>query len=150
LPPVIEEYKGTAAVYLKKILALTRGDHPQLVGLSPEGRTGPNATLCQPPTGAGLFLELLAHNQIPLLPVGFFQDDENAMVANFGKPFKLNVARHLTREQRDGEASRQAMVEIGKLLPEKMWGEYTEDIRRTRESVKSQNEKSIDAPPKRM
>jgi hypothetical protein len=97
-----------------------------------------------------LFLELLAHNQIPLLPVGFFQDDENAMVANFGKPFKLNVARHLTREQRDGEASRQAMVEIGKLLPEKMWGEYTEDIRRTRESVKSQNEKSIDAPHKRM
>ena len=128
LPPVIDEYKGTGAIDVRRILALTRGDHPQLIGISPEGRTGENMTLCQPPSGAGLFLDLLSHDKIPFLPVGFFTDDATTMVVNFGKPFKLNVPRNLPRPIRDCDAARQVMVEIGKLLPEKMWGVYREDI----------------------
>lgn len=130
LPPVVAEYKGTGAIPVRKILALTRGDHPQLVGISPEGRTGENATLCKPPVSTGLFLEMLSHNQIPFLPIGFFTENENTLVANFGKPFTINLPRHLPRATRDAEIACQTMVEIGKLLPQKMWGAYCDQVRR--------------------
>lgn len=127
LPPIVEEYKGMGGVYVRKILGLTREPQPALIGISPEGRTGENVTLCQPPTGAGLFLEMLSHNQIPFLPVGFYTQDKT-MFVNFGKLFMLHVPRRLPRPARDCEITRQVMIAIGKLLPEKMWGTYAQDI----------------------
>jgi len=130
LPPVIEEYKGTGAIAVRRVLALTRGETPQLVGMAPEGRTGENLALCNPPEGAGLFLLLLSHNKIPFLPAGGFEDDENRLTVNFGAPFMLDVPNTLPRAERDREAAKQVMVQIGKLLPERMWGVYREEIER--------------------
>jgi hypothetical protein len=129
LPPVIDEYKGEGGIAVRRTLALTRGEEPELVALAPEGKTGANLALCNPPSGAGLFMHLLSHNKIPFLPAANFEDDDQVLTVNFGTPFMLNVPRTLERAQRDYEASRQVMVEIGKLLPERMWGVYREDIR---------------------
>lgn len=127
LPPVVEHYRGTAAYAIRRALTLTRGDNPQLVGLAPEGTTGQGLALCEPPIGNGLFLTMLAHDKIPFLPVGLYEED--TLIAKFGKPFELHVPHALPREQRDREIARQVMTHIGALLPEKMWGVYHNDVR---------------------
>jgi len=128
LPPVLEQYRGTAAYAIRRALALTRGDNPQLVGLAPEGNTGQGLALCEPPPSGGLFLLMLAHGTIPFLPVGLYEED--TLIAKFGKPFDLQVPDTLPREQRDRAAARQVMTHIGALLPEKMWGVYERDIQK--------------------
>ncbi|MBI5650202.1 MAG: hypothetical protein HZC40_07140 [Chloroflexi bacterium] len=126
LPPVVAEYRGHAAPDIRRILAHTRGAIPELIGLAPEGGTGANLALCEPPSGAGLFLLLLTHDTLPILPVGLYEDD--ALIANFGAPFQLCVPRDLSRDQRDRDAVRRVMIAIGRLLPEKMWGMYRQEI----------------------
>lgn len=130
LPPVIgnNEFRGQGTLEIRHALALTRGSAPQLVGIAPEGRTGENCSLCQPPPGTGLFLLLLTHGTVPCLPVGIYEDDDGALTASFGAPFQLSVPCACSRRERDGEAARQVMVEIGKLLPERMWGAYRSEI----------------------
>ncbi|CAG0947645.1 hypothetical protein ANRL1_04379 [Anaerolineae bacterium] len=128
LPPVVEEYRGQAAPSIRRALTLVRGDAPELVGLAPEGHTGPNLALCEPPAGAGLFLLLLAHDQIPILPVGLYEDDDATLTAKFGAPFDLCVPRTLERAARDRKAVRAVMIAIGKLLPARMWGAYRDVI----------------------
>lgn len=129
LPPILEEYRGQGATGVRHALALTRGENPQLVGIAPEGRTGPNLALCEPPTGAGLFLLMLTHDTTPCLPAGVFEDDSLSLTVNFGAPFQLCMPRDLAREERDRQAAWQVMVEIGKLLPERMWGVYRQEIK---------------------
>lgn len=130
LPPALDwdKYRGQGAMAIRHALALTRRNPPELLGVSPEGNTGKDLGLCQPPHGAGLMLLLLTRDTIPLLPVGIFEDDEQIINVNFGKPFHIAVSRRLSKEQRDCEAARQVMIEIGKLLPERMWGIYRHDI----------------------
>ncbi len=132
LPPVLgnNEFRGEGTLAIRGAVALTRGDPPALLGVAPEGKTGDNLTLCQPPIGAGLFLLLLTRDTIPVLPCGIFEDDNTrTLTVNFGAPFQLNVPRRLPKAERDGQAARQAMVHIGALLPERMWGVYYEEIK---------------------
>lgn len=135
LPPVLgtDEFRGQGALEVRHAAKLTRGPSPQLVGLAPEGRTGENLTLCEPPEGAGLFLLMLTHDTVPCLPVGLYEDEDagGILTVNFGPPFQLHVPRGLPREARDRAAARTVMVEIGKLLPARMWGVYHEGIART-------------------
>ncbi|MBI3721906.1 MAG: hypothetical protein HY248_05065 [Fimbriimonas ginsengisoli] len=128
LPPVIDEYRGAAAPALKRAIALTRGDDPQLLALAPEGMTGAGQALREPPPGAGLFLQLLSHDAIDFLPAGIYEAND-ALTVHFGAPFRLNVPRGLAREAKDREIARQVMVEIGKCLPEGMRGEYIKEIK---------------------
>lgn len=128
LPPVLDAYRGQGGLDVRRIIAVTRGDNPSLVAIAPEGHTGPNLSLCQPPDGAGLFLLMLTHDTMPCLPAGIFEDATNTLTVNFGAPFKFDVPKKLPKEERDHESARQAMIEIGKLLPEKMWGVYATDI----------------------
>lgn len=137
LPPAIDEYKGTGGIDVRRVLALTRGDKPELVAMAPEGYAGKNGALKHPPDGAGLFLLMLSHDTIPLLPVGIFEDAENRLTANFGTPFMLCVPHTLSRKERDREAARQVMVRIGRLLPENLWGVYYEEIGQALGKVKS-------------
>lgn len=132
LPPVIgkTEFRGQGAIEVRHALALTRGSAPQLIGIAPEGRTGENLSLCEPPPGAGLFLLMLTHGTLPCLPVGIYEDDASALTASFGAPFQLNSPCTRSRDERDRGAARQVMVEIGKLLPERMWGVYSAEIRK--------------------
>lgn len=130
LPPIIgnHELRGQGMLGVRQALALTRGDHPQLIGVAPEGRTGMNQALCLPPPGTGLFLLMLTHDAIPCLPLGIYEDENSALTVKFGAPFLLHVPRQLEREERDQQAMRMVMAEIGKLLPERMWGAYREEI----------------------
>jgi hypothetical protein len=125
LPPLIDEYRGTAAPALKRAIALTRGAHPELVALAPEGMGNEGGVLREPPAGAGLFMQLLSHGTIPFLPVGVYEED-GALTANFGALFELNVPRGLAREETDRAVCRQVMVRIGACLPERMRGVYGE------------------------
>ncbi|MBI3914845.1 MAG: hypothetical protein HY327_11760 [Chloroflexi bacterium] len=123
LPPVIDEYRGTAAPALKRAIALTRGENPQLIALAPEGMTGAGQALREPPQGAGLFLQLLSHDAIDFLPAGIYEASD-ALTLQFGAPFRLNVPRGFARNAKDREIARKVMVEIGKCLPERMRGVY--------------------------
>ncbi len=145
LPPVIDEYRGQGGLDVRRVLAVTHGDNPALIVIAPEGRTGPNLSLCQPPNGAGLFLLMLTHDTIPCLPAGLYEDETSTLTVNFGVPFKLDAPQKLPKEERDYAAVRQAMIEIGKLLPQKMWGVFATDIYQAIEVGKSPNKKSIDA-----
>ncbi len=130
LPPVLEQYRGQGIRGIRHALALTHSENAQLVGIAPEGRTGATLSLCEPPAGAGLFLLMLTHDTIPCLPVGIFEDALLTLTVNFGAPFQLCAPRDLTRQERDRQAARQVMVEIGRLLPERMWGVYRQEIKR--------------------
>lgn len=134
LPPVIgnDEFRGKGTLGIRRALALTRGDPPQLVGLAPEGRTGDHLSLCQPPAGAGLFLLMLTHAALPILPASIFEDGtDGVLTVRFGAPFQLSAPRALPREERDAQAARQVMIQIGRVLPERMWGVYREEIQKT-------------------
>lgn len=134
LPPALEleEFRGQGALAIRRALALTRGEHPALFGIAPEGRTGPNLALCRPPRGAGLFLLMLTHERIPILPAGIYEDDtDRVLTVRFGAPYALRVPRDLPRDTRDELAARQVMTAIGKLLPARMWGVYREEIEKT-------------------
>lgn len=130
LPPVLSngEFRGEGAIAIRKAMALTHGDNPQLVGLAPEGKTGDNLSLCAPPHGCGLFMLLLTYDRIPILPVGVYEDETQTLIANFGEPYMLTVPRHLPKQERDRESARQVMIHIGRQLPKRMWGLYCEDL----------------------
>jgi hypothetical protein len=130
LPPVVDsgEYKGEGVMPIRKAIALLRRSDAEMIGISIEGRTGPDLSLCEPPRGAGLFLLLLTRDAVPVLPVGIFEDSDQALTVDFGPPFQLHVSRLLPREERDREAARRVMVAIGETLPERMWGVYRQEI----------------------
>jgi 1-acyl-sn-glycerol-3-phosphate acyltransferase len=132
LPPALDsgEFRGQATAAIRGALALTRGKNPELIGIAPEGQTGAGFALRHPPPGAGLFLLLLTHDKIPILPTGVFEGDDCALTVRFGAPFALCAASASSRAERDAQAARQVMTAIGKLLPEKMWGAYREEIGR--------------------
>jgi len=137
LPPALldtDEYRGQGTSAIRRAIELTRRHPPELIGLSPEGNTGENLGLCQPPRGAGLMLWLLARDTIPLLPVGIFEDDDQILTVNFGVPFTLQVSPQLSKLARDVESARQVMIRIGMLLPERMWGVYRHEIQSARRS----------------
>lgn len=136
LPPALEmeEFRGQGALAIRRALALTRGERPALFGIAPEGRTGPNLTLCRPPRGAGLFLLMLTHNRLPILPAGIYEDDaDGVLTVRLGAPYALCVPRDLPRDARDELAARQVMTAIGKLLPARMWGVYREEIEKMKD-----------------
>lgn len=134
MPPVLagDLTRGEGVAAVRQALALTRGEQPALIGLAPEGHTGPGGSLKEPPDGVGLFLLLLTHNAIPLLPAGWYQDEQGLIRVNFGPPFQLGAQKTDNREARDRDAAAQAMVAIGRLLPERLWGVYREAIGETR------------------
>lgn len=131
VPPVLDarDFRGEGATSVRAALRLTRGKQPQLVGLAPEGRTGPSQSLCVPPPGTGLFLLMLTHGTVPCLPAGIYEEDDCALAVNFGRPFSLFVAGELERPARDCAAARRVMVEISRLLPERMRGMFAEEAR---------------------
>ena len=127
VPPVItgDLTRGEGVVGVRQALALTRGPDPQLVAVAPEGHTGPNGALKEPPPGAGLFLLLLTHNAVPCLPAGWYADERQVLTVRFGRPFRLEAPRSQDREARDRAAATQAMTAIGRLLPSRLWGAYS-------------------------
>jgi hypothetical protein len=76
-----------------------------------------------------LFLLLLSRDRVPFVPAGIYENDDRVLTVRFGVPFYLNVPRSPERRKMDCGAATRIMVEIGKTLPERMWGDYAEEIR---------------------
>jgi hypothetical protein len=134
LPPALDrpEFRGQGALAIRRAIALTRRNPPELVGLAPEGHTGDGLALCRPPAGAGGLVLLLTHQDIPILPVGIYEDEDWQLTASFGPPYVLTVPPNMNKKEQDARAASQVMVQIGRQLPERMWGEYSTEIRAKR------------------
>lgn len=130
VPPILtgDLTRGEGVEGVRHALALTRGPLPQIVGIAPEGRGGPGGTLAVPPQGAGIFLSLLSHGAVPFLPVGWYDEEDRTITAHFGPPFMLKDVPPADRHKRDCAAAAQVMIEIGHLLPERLWGVYHDQI----------------------
>lgn len=128
MPPIVEalDTRGQGALGVRRALELTRSETPALVGIAPEGRTGPNGQLCEPPAGAGIFLLLLSHGKIPLLPLGIYEHGERQQLTlRFGGLFDLTDSRARDRAERDHAASTRVMQALAALLPETLRGSYS-------------------------
>ncbi|MBI4670170.1 MAG: hypothetical protein HY741_00685 [Chloroflexi bacterium] len=125
VPPILDAIstRGEGAGGVRRALALTRGDTAALVGIAPEGHSGPNGQLCEPPAGAGIFLLWLAREKIPLLPLGIYEDSAT-LTLRFGAPFYLQDSRALDRTERDRAATVRVMGALAALLPEALRGMY--------------------------
>ncbi len=123
VPRAAERRVGRAAA-LRTILNVVR-DGEEAIGLFPEAiGTG---HLREPMPGVGSFLFSLSNRGIPILPVGIFEE-EGRLIASFGPPFSIQVARSVEKGERERLASQQVMVAIGRLLPRELWGVYAPAI----------------------
>jgi len=118
LPRREERVMGRAAA----LRELRRTVRHTPVGLTPEGLLS-SGRLVRPPEGSGLFLATISAGEIPLLPVGLWED-RGALHIRFGPPFHLTLERHLPRADQDRRASDAVMMAIGRLLPRPYWGAY--------------------------
>ena len=100
------------------------------VGLMPEARG--KGTLIEAMPGSGLFLRMLTKAGAPVLPVGLYEEG-GGLVVKFGEPFQLQVKHRAGREEEDRLVREQAMVAVGRLLPERMWGFYADAIAKSLE-----------------
>lgn len=125
VPPILDAVstRGEGAVSVRRAVAMTRGEAPALLAIAPEGRSGRNGALCEPPRGAGIFLLWLTHEQIPLLPLGIYQENAT-LTLQFGAPFMLHDSRARDRLERDRAAVICVMQAIAVLLPEALHGMY--------------------------
>lgn len=125
VPPILDAVstRGEGALSVRRAVAMTRGESPALLAIAPEGRSGLNGALCEPPRGAGIFLLWLTHEQIPLLPLGIYQEDAT-LGLQFGAPFLLPDSRARDRLERDRAAVTAVMRAIAKLLPGALRGKY--------------------------
>ncbi len=123
VPRAAERGVGRAAA-MRSILNVVR-NREEAIGLYPEA-TG-TGQLIEPMPGVGLFLLSLSERGIPILPVGIFEE-EGRLIASFGPPLSIQVARGVEKGERDRLASQQVMVAIGRQLPRELWGAYASAI----------------------
>lgn len=121
MPPRPQEVEARARAVMRA-LAIARRVPPPLFGISPEGRDSPDASLVEPPPGAGRFLLLLAAS-LPVLPVGVHEEGAQ-LVVRFGAPFALHAPPGLPPAGRDAWASEEVMLAIARQLPPRLWGVY--------------------------
>ncbi|MCG3141566.1 MAG: hypothetical protein HDKAJFGB_02861 [Anaerolineae bacterium] len=119
--------RGQAVVGVRRAVALTRREPPALLALAPEGQAGPDATLCEPPPGAGIFLLMLTRGKIPLLPLGIYEQN-NALTLRFGEPFDLADDAASTRAARDRAAATRVMQTLAALVPPELRALYAKKV----------------------
>jgi 1-acyl-sn-glycerol-3-phosphate acyltransferase len=153
IPPRPEE-AAVRARAVRQFLALAQ-DPDALIGLVPEGRDSPDASLVAPPPGAGRFMLQLGKTGRLILPAGVTERD-GALTAVFGPPFHLDLSAGTdggrlsteavgrlsiaakeaaigrlsiaAKEAADRQASTRIMVAIGRCLPPALWGEFRAEI----------------------
>lgn len=131
LPARPSDVAGRARA-LRRVLAYLRrptrhgNPNPEPVGIFPEGRA--TYALEEALPGSGAFLHRISSLGVPLLPLGAFLEGD-VLTLRFGEPFQLEGGP-AGGETLDDWARRRVMVAIGRLLPERLWGIYREDILR--------------------
>jgi 1-acyl-sn-glycerol-3-phosphate acyltransferase len=125
IPPRPEEAAARARA-VRQFLALAQ-EPDTLIGLVPEGRDSPDATLVAPPPGAGRFMLQLRKTGRLILPAGV-AERHGTLTVVFGPPFRLEMPAGIDKETADREASTRVMVTIGRCLPPALWGEFRAEI----------------------
>lgn len=130
-PPMPRQDKYTeegvqSVRHVLSLLSRPESERPP-IGIAPEGRDSSDGSLIEPPPGTGRFLLHMTQGGLNVLPVGIMEQ-EGALTARFGPPFPLRIASHLSKQERDRQASTKVMVSIGKLLPSELWGVYRTQI----------------------
>jgi hypothetical protein len=94
------------------------------VGLTPEGAEGGGRELGQAWPSSGRVLAWLSRGEVPIIPVGVFEDETGRLTARFGAPFLLewpgNVASRLERKR----LADRVMTAIAACLPPELRGPY--------------------------
>ncbi len=91
------------------------------LGIAPEGQG--EDVLIEPPTGAGRFLLRLAAD-VPVLPVGI-SEQQGALVARFGEPYRLAARPGEDRRAEDDRIKTEVMSAIAALVPAAARGPYS-------------------------
>ena len=88
-----------------------------VLGVTPEaGNEGDGRTLVRPVAGSSASLAWLAGDDVPIVPVAVFEEDDGTLVARFGEP--------LNAESLGGDV----LVPVARLLPERLRGPYAEVV----------------------
>lgn len=98
------------------------GAHMEPAGFFPEGQASVELREALP--GTGVLMQRVSNRGVPLLPVGVYLDDRG-LVVRFGAPFLLGDPPGGGRMELDSWARERVMVQIGRLLPPRLWGPYS-------------------------
>lgn len=124
LPRRPELVEGRAAGLRRLLRAL----ESRPIGIMPEAAG--SGKLLTPPAGSGLFLATLARHKAKLVPLGAWEEEDGTLVVRFGEPFAIPQIG-IAKSEADRLVREQVMVAIGRLLPERLWGDYYDAISRS-------------------
>lgn len=116
--PNHKDQRGRSASALREIFG--RLDRGECVAFHPEA--GGFENLIVPPEGAGRLLTTIGRRDVPMIPVGVFEEDDR-LILNIGPAF----ASGAFRGKDDADAAGVAMHAIAQLVPTRTRGAYSTD-----------------------
>jgi len=125
MPPMPPRPQDTVsrANAVRQVITLVRQHPHAIVGMAPEGSDSQDGKLMLPASGVGRFIFQLARLGFEIIPVGVYEA-EGFFWLNFGCQYRLQVPGDLIVEERDGFVRRFVMIEIAKLVPEHLRGNF--------------------------
>jgi hypothetical protein len=108
---------------VRAVLGFVRHVRDPILGLAPEGGDSADGKLARPASGLGRFGLLLANAGLRFVPVGAYEED-GIFTIHFGEAYKLSVAGNLSAHEKDAQAAQIIMMNIARLLPEYLRGEF--------------------------
>jgi hypothetical protein len=123
MPPRPKDVEARARA-VRAMLEYAR-NHPQaILGLAPEGGDNvPSGALTWPSSGAGRFINLLAGQGFPIVPVGAYEEAGEFYVS-FGAAYRLQIPRRLSPDEKDRCVAHTVMSAIAAQLPSRLRGEF--------------------------
>jgi len=125
MPPRPKDVEARAAS-VRAVLEFVRYAKDPILGLAPEGYDPADGVLTRPATGLGRFGLLLSRAGLKIIPAGAYEAD-GFFYLHFGKPYELNIGRELSADEKDEQAAQIVMINIAKLLPLHLRGEFVEE-----------------------
>ena len=122
---VNREEIGPRATMLRRAFRVLHSDG-ECVGIAPEAGNAEGLTGALVPAmpESGTVLAWLSHGEIPILPIGVWEDEEGRLTARFGEPFTLERTRGT--DSSDPEAlTDEIMHAVAALLPSEFRGAYS-------------------------
>jgi hypothetical protein len=122
MPPRQKDLEERAAS-VRKVLEVVRHAKNPILGLAPEGGDSADGKLARPASGVGRFGLLLSNAGLKFIPVGVYEEG-GVFVIHFGESYVLKIKSGLSSEDKDLQAAQVIMMNIAKLLPENLRGEF--------------------------
>jgi hypothetical protein len=100
------------------------------IASTPEGDHASGPVLSRPVATSGLALAWLSRGEVPIVPVGVYEDAAGALTARFGTAFTLPRSRSRASQQMRDSIADAVMVAIAACLPAELRGPYAELVAR--------------------